>query len=349
MIVDLIRNDLSRVAQPFSVKVPRLFHLEALPSVWQMTSDVVAKAREGTTLVDVFQALFPCGSITGAPKVQAMRTLRALEPQARGVYCGAVGMVRPGGHATFNVAIRTVVVRDGLARCGIGSGITADARPDGEWAEWQSKRRFLERASQPFELLETLALRDGQWTHLEDHLQRMAGAAQHFGFVWSPEAVHSALGALQAAHSQGAWRVRLLLLPDGQCTTQAFALAATPQPVRLQLASRPMEEAHSEFVRFKTTRRAHYDAFTPTDPQVFDTILWNASGELTECTRGNLALELDGQWVTPALVSGLLPGVARAALLRQGVLVERVVRIEALQRATALAFVNSLRGWLPAE
>jgi para-aminobenzoate synthetase / 4-amino-4-deoxychorismate lyase len=349
MIVDLIRNDLSRVAQPFSVKVPRLFHLEALPSVWQMTSDVVAKAREGTTLVDVFQALFPCGSITGAPKVQAMRTLRALEPQARGVYCGAVGMVRPGGHATFNVAIRTVAVRDGLARCGIGSGITADARPDGEWAEWQSKRRFLERASQPFELLETLALRDGQWTHLEDHLQRMASAAQHFGFVWSPEAVHSALGVQQAAHSQGAWRVRLLLQPNGHCMGQAFVLAETVQPVRLQLASRPIEAAHSEFVRFKTTRRAHYDAFTPTDPQVFDTILWNASGELTECTRGNLALELDGQWVTPALVSGLLPGVARAALLRQGVLVERVVRIEALQRATALAFVNSLRGWLPAE
>jgi para-aminobenzoate synthetase / 4-amino-4-deoxychorismate lyase len=349
MIVDLIRNDLSRVAQPFSVQVPRLFHLEALPSVWQMTSDVVAKAREGTSLRDVFQALFPCGSITGAPKVQAMRTLRTLEPQARGVYCGAVGMVRPGGHATFNVAIRTLVVRDGSARCGIGSGITADAQPDGEWAEWQSKRRFLERASQPFELLETLALRDGQWGHLEDHLQRMAGAAQHFGFAWAPEAVRNALRALQASHPQGAWRVRLLLQPNGNCTAQAFALAATPQPVRLQLASRPMEEAHSEFVRFKTTRRAHYDAFTPTDPQVFDTILWNANGELTECTRGNLALQLDGQWVTPSAASGLLPGVGRAALLRQGVWVERVLRLEDLQRAQGLMFVNSLRGCLHAH
>jgi para-aminobenzoate synthetase / 4-amino-4-deoxychorismate lyase len=349
MIVDLIRNDLSRVAQPFSVTVPRLFHLEALPSVWQMTSDVVANAREGTSLRDVFQALFPCGSITGAPKVQAMRTLRALEPQARGVYCGAVGMVRPGGHATFNVAIRTVVVRAGLARCGIGSGITADAQPDGEWAEWQSKRRFLERASQPFELLETLALRDGQWNHLDDHLQRMAGAAQHFGFVWSSEAVNNALAALQAAHPVGDWRVRLLLQPNGHCVGQAFALAETPQPVRLQLADRPIHEAHSEFVSFKTTRRAHYDAFTPSDPQVFDTVLWNAKGELTECTRGNIALLLHGLWVTPALASGLLPGVKRAALLREGVLVERVILVEDLARATAVAFVNSLRGWMPAE
>jgi para-aminobenzoate synthetase / 4-amino-4-deoxychorismate lyase len=349
MIVDLIRNDLSRVAQPFSVKVPRLFHLEALPSVWQMTSDVEAKSREGTTLVDVFNALFPCGSITGAPKVQAMRTLRALEPEARGVYCGAVGVVRPGGHATFNVAIRTVVVRDGTARCGIGSGITADARPDGEWAEWQSKRRFLERASQPFELLETLALRDGQWNHLENHLLRMAGAAQHFGFVWTPEMVRTALDALQAAHPQGAWRVRLLLQPDGHCTSQAFALTETPQPVRLQLADHPLQSAHSEFVRFKTTRRAHYDAFTPTDPQVFDTILWNANGELTECTRGNLALQLDGQWVTPALACGLLSGVERAVLLRRGVLVERVLRVEDLQRAQGLMFLNSLRGCLLAN
>ncbi|MDT4843369.1 Aminodeoxychorismate synthase component 1 [compost metagenome] len=151
MIVDLIRNDLSRVAQPFSVRVPRLFHTEALPTVWQMTSDVEARLREGTTLADLFAALFPCGSITGAPKVSAMRMIRALEPDARGVYCGAVGVVRPGGHATFNVPIRTVTLRDGAARCGIGSGITADAQADAEWDEWRHKRAFLGAAvsSQP--------------------------------------------------------------------------------------------------------------------------------------------------------------------------------------------------------
>lgn len=147
MVVDLIRNDISRVAQPFSVRVPRLFHTEALPTVWQMTSDVQARTRAGTTLADLFAALFPCGSITGAPKVSAMKLIHALEPQARGVYCGAVGVVQPGGHARFNVPIRTVVLRDGRARCGVGSGITSDAQAEAEWAEWQHKLAFLSTAA----------------------------------------------------------------------------------------------------------------------------------------------------------------------------------------------------------
>ncbi|WP_404301926.1 aminodeoxychorismate synthase component I [Alicycliphilus denitrificans] len=148
MIVDLLRNDLSRIALAHSVKVPRLFHAEALPSVWQMTSDVEARTRPGTGLADVFAALFPCGSITGAPKRQAMRLIRELEPGPRGIYCGALGVVRPGGapgrmHATFNVPIRTVVVRGDEVRCGIGSGITASAQAEAEWQEWQHKRAFL--------------------------------------------------------------------------------------------------------------------------------------------------------------------------------------------------------------
>ena len=148
MIVDLLRNDLSRIALAHSVRVPRLFHAEKLPTVWQMTSDVEARTRPGTGLADVFAALFPCGSITGAPKRQAMRLIRELEPGPRGIYCGAVGVVRPGSapgrvHATFNVPIRTVVVRGDELRCGIGSGITADARAEAEWQEWAAKRAFL--------------------------------------------------------------------------------------------------------------------------------------------------------------------------------------------------------------
>lgn len=349
MIVDLIRNDLSRIAQPFSVKVPRLFHLEALPTVWQMTSDVVATTRTGTRLWDVFEALFPCGSVTGAPKVQAMRQIHALEPDARGVYCGAVGVVRPGGHATFNVPIRTVTVRGGQARCGIGSGITFDAQAPGEWQEWRSKRMFLERASQPFELLETLALRGGVLQHQALHLRRMAGAAAHFGYVWDPARADDALAAVVQAHAFGDWRVRLLLQPDGRFSAQAFALAPTPLPVRLQRADRPLDEAHGEFVRFKTTRRAHYDAFTPTDAAVFDTLLFNPQGEITECTRGNVALRLGGRWVTPPLSCGLLPGIGRESLLAQGTVVEQVVRVDQLPQVEGIAFFNSLRGWLEAE
>ena len=353
MIVDLIRNDLSRIARPFSVQVPRLFHTEALPTVWQMTSDVEARVREGTTLADVFAALFPCGSITGAPKVSAMRMIRDLEPGPRGVYCGAVGVVRPGGHATFNVPIRTVTLRDGKARCGIGSGITADALADAEWEEWRHKRAFLDRAGRAatpsFDLLETLALTDGELRDAPAHLARMAAAAAHFGRPWNHASVASCLDDLKARHSAGTWRVRLLLDAQGMPRAEAFAMEAPPARVRLQLATRPFDEAHGEFTRFKTTRRAHYEAFAPTQPGVFDTLLWNRDGEITECTRGNIALLLDGRWVTPPLHCGLLNGIGRANRVRDGQLAEAVVRVEDLPRVQALAFVNSLRGWLDAD
>ena len=368
MIVDLLRNDISRIAQPFSVQVPRLFETQALPTVWQMTSDVTAKTRPGTTLVGVFGALFPCGSVTGAPKVRAMQLIRTLEPQPRGVYCGAIGVVRPmpgrgesgqpgqlgepgrdGIRATFNVPIRTVTVQAGRLRCGIGSGITSGAAPDAEWQEWKNKQQFLERASMPFDLLETLALDNGQLRHAAEHLQRLAGAAAHVGYPLNLADVESCLQQLAQAHPQGAWRVRLLLNAQGQARAEAFALEASPASVRLQLAERPLREAHGEFVRFKTTRRAHYDAFTPTQPGVFDTVLWNAEGEFTECTRGNVVMLIDGRWVTPPLACGLLPGVGRALALCEGRVSEAVVQVEDLPRVRGWAFLNSLRGWLAAE
>ncbi|MBJ2157806.1 aminodeoxychorismate synthase component I [Variovorax sp. IB41] len=357
MIVDLIRNDLSRIAQPFSVRVPRLFHAEALPTVWQMTSDVEAKVRDGISLADVFAALFPCGSITGAPKVGAMRMIRALEPEARGVYCGAVGVVRPGGHATFNVPIRTVTLRGTQARCGIGSGITADAQADAEWDEWRHKRAFLgqQRASvssaamPSFELLETLALVGGALRDAPAHLARMQKAAAHFGCPWNETVVTACLHRLIDAHPTGTWRVRLLLDAQGQPRAEAFAMDAPPSRVQLQLASRAFDEADSEFSRFKTTHRAHYEAFAPIGPGVFDTLLWNRHGEITECTRGNIALLLDGRWVTPPLRCGLLDGIGRARRLHDGQLAEAVVRVDDLPRVQRLAFVNSLRGWLDAD
>ena len=355
MIVDLLRNDVSRIAEPFSVRVPVLFHTEALPAVWQMTSDVQARTRSGCTLAEVFGALFPCGSITGAPKVRAMQAIRQLEAGPRGIYCGAVGVVRPaaagaqGITATFNVPIRTVTLQGDSARCGIGSGITAGAQAEAEWQEWRHKRAFLERASAPFELLETLALDAGQLRHPAAHLERLAAAAAHFGYPWDAARASACLQPLLQAHPQGLWRVRLLLDAMGAPRAEAFAMAPSTAPVRLQLATQPLAEAHGEFVRFKTTRRAHYDAFTPIEPGVFDTVLWNEEGEITECTRGNIALRLDGRWVTPPLACGLLPGVGRALALRDGRGSEAVMRVEDVPRVQGWAFVNSLRGWLAAE
>ena len=352
MIVDLLRNDVSRVAEPHSVRVPRLFHTEAWPTVWQMSSDVVATTRPGTTLADVFGALFPCGSVTGAPKVQAMRLIRELEPEPRGVYCGAIGVVQPGGAATFNVPIRTLALREDGAtthvRCGIGSGITADATAAGEWDEWRHKRAFVDRASQAFELLETLRLEEGEFVDVEAHLARLSQAAAHFAFASPLERAHMSLAELRAAHASGRWRVRLLADRAGVTRAQAFALAPTPEPVRVRLADRPLVGSDGEFVRFKTTRRAHYDAFAPADDAVFDTLLWNERGELTEFTRGNVALCLGGRWLTPALTCGLLPGIARARLLREGTIEEAVLTKGDLARCEGLAFVNSLRGWLAA-
>lgn len=349
MIVDLLRNDVSRIAELFSVKVPRLFRTEALPTVWQMTSDVQARTRPGVSLQEVFAALFPCGSVTGAPKVQAMRMVRALESQPRGIYCGALGVVQPGGRATFNVPIRTVVLSNRQARCGIGSGLVADSTADAEWREWQHKRTFLDRASAPFELLETFGLCAGVAPHKDEHLGRLAAAAAHFGYPLDLATVEERLERLFAQHPTGRWRVRLTLDHAGRPSARALAQPAVePAPVELKLASRPFRAAASEFVRFKTTRRAHYEAFAPQDG-VFDTLLWNDRGEVTEGTRCNVAVKLAGEWCTPAVHCGLLAGIGRAHWLREGRMKEAVIRVEDLAAAQGFAVFNSLRGWVPAH
>ncbi len=378
MIVDLLRNDLSRVAEVGSVKVPSLFDVQALPTVWQMTSTVTAQSRAGIKLSEVFAALFPCGSVTGAPKRQAMHHIARLERSARGVYCGAVGMMAPGGRVTFNVPIRTVCVHTPpppapwSAHCGIGSGVTLDATPAGEVAEWHAKQAFLNRADSPFQLLESLRLAQGQIPRLALHLQRLAASARHFGWAWDEaheQRVREALNALYQAHPAGVHKVRLLLSVDGHIDAQASPLSgpgatpealqshwATPrkpagptpadQPViTVRLAEQAMPPA-DDFIRHKTTRRQAYAPFAPKDG-AFDTLLFNQAGELTEFTIGNLALQLDGHWYTPPLAAGLLPGVMRASLLADGVLTERTLTLADLDRAQSLALLNSVRGWLP--
>lgn len=200
-----------------------------------------------------------------------------------------------------------------------------------------------------FELLETLALVDGALRDAPEHLVRMQNAAVYFGYPWNEAAVTACLDRLTDAHPTGTWRVRLLLDAQGRPRAEAFVMDAGPSRVQLQLATRAFEEAESEFSRFKTTHRTHYEAFAPTTPGVFDTLLWNREGQITECTRGNIALLLDGRWVTPPLRCGLLDGIGRANRLHSGQLAEAVVRVDDLPRAQAFAFVNSLRGWLDAD
>jgi para-aminobenzoate synthetase/4-amino-4-deoxychorismate lyase len=355
MIVDLLRNDLSKVAQVGSVQVPSLFDVQALPTVWQMTSTVQAQARPGLRLSEVFAALFPCGSVTGAPKRQAMHHIARLESTHRGVYCGASGLMAPGGKVTLNVPIRTVSaitpppMAPWRAVCGIGSGITLDATPQGEALEWQHKQAFLKRAHKPFELLESLRLEDGHIPRLNLHLARLSQSARHFGFRWEEahaQATLQALSDVAQAHGQGLFKLRLLVNAQGQSRVEAAPLPpASAQPWQVQLAPHAMSAA-DDFIRHKTTHRQAYEAFKPQAP-FMDTLLFNEAGELTEFTIGNVALRIEGRWLTPPLQAGLLGGVMRASLLAEGRIHEAPLTVSDLGRASDIALLNSVRGWVP--
>ncbi|WP_431262826.1 chorismate-binding protein [Roseateles chitinivorans] len=368
MIVDLLRNDLSRVAVPGSVRVPRLFELHALPTVWQMTSTIGAVTRAGLALDDIMTALFPCGSITGAPKKRAMEIIDELEPGPRGWYCGALGLLQPGGAVTFNVPIRTVeqtvertvertvdrtVDRAGRAlRCGVGSGITLDSRPGDEIDEWRAKARFLTRAQAPIEALETMRLEDGEFARVGRHLARMQRTARQFGLAWSADAAKTCLVDIARRHPRGAWRVRLTLLRDGTFNhaVQALPASPTPEPLMVALARTPIDTRgpSAEFIQHKTTRREVYQAFLDAKPaDCFDVLLFNRDGELTEGCLTNLALQRapDGPWLTPRAEAGLLPGTLREELLEQGRLREARLTLDDLRRAHALAIFNGVRGW----
>lgn len=347
MIVDLLRNDLAKVAVTGSVHVPQLFAVEALPTVWQMTSTVACTTRPEIQLEDVFRALFPCGSVTGAPKIAAMAAIAALETAPRGAYCGAIGVIRPGGHATFNVGIRTVTLDSERhrAECGIGSGVIWDSTAAGEYAEWLLKRRFLLRASADFKLIETLKLADGKYWLLAGHLARLQASAEYFGFQWDLPGVMDVLNALASTNARGEWRVRLLVDARGQPSVTCSALEPTGAgPLDVLLAAHPVDGS-DEFLRHKTTHRSIYQAHQPPE-NIYDTLLWNQDGEITEFTRGNVVIELDQQRVTPPLNCGLLGGVLRGELLARGEISERVVKVEDLSRASGLWFINSVRGML---
>lgn len=354
MIVDLLRNDLGRVAQTGTVQVPALFELQALPTVWQMTSTITAQTRPQTQLVDIFTALFPCGSVTGAPKVKAMQIIHALEPTPRGVYCGALGIVRPHSNgkdiqATFNVGIRTVVLQNGQAECGIGSGITWDADCQAERNEFATKQRFLARAAQPFALLETLKLENGSYWLLSEHLSRLQRSAAHFAYPFNLAEVEQALSQAIEEHPLSAWRMRLLLDAQGQARTECFALETnTPHTIQVELAQQAIHSG-DEFLYHKTTQRSIYAPFQPSTPNVFDTLLWNEQGELTEFTKGNLVVQLHGQRYTPPVHCGLLAGCLREQLLARGEITERVILKTELAQAEKIWFINSVRGWLEVD
>jgi para-aminobenzoate synthetase/4-amino-4-deoxychorismate lyase len=359
MIVDLLRSDLGRVARPGSVRVARLFHVEAYPTLFQMTSDVRATLKDGAGLPEVLGALFPCGSVTGAPKVRTMQILRDVEPHPRGLYCGAIGLIQPGGDAVFSVPIRTVALdrATGLARFGVGGGVTHDSEVGSEYAECLTKMRFLTPPGQDFELLESLLLANGRYPLLAGHLERLTRSAGHFGFALDEQAVRRALADLAQAHPSGRFKARLLVARGGAVRAEAAAIAGGRMP-RLRLGFAPEAsnsvDSRDELLRHKTTRRALFERALAARPDCDDVLLVNERGEVTESTRATLVLKLDGELVTPPLSSGLLPGVFRERLLhpgkgRRGVLREQTLFPVDVLRAERVWLVNSVRWWMACE
>jgi para-aminobenzoate synthetase / 4-amino-4-deoxychorismate lyase len=326
MIVDLLRNDLSRVARPGSVKVPELFAVEAYPTVLQMTSTVTAELEDGLGPIDLIRALYPCGSITGAPKIRAMEIIAGLEASRRGPYCGAIGRVAPGGEAAFNVAIRTLTLRAGetSARMGLGSGIVADSGAEDEWRECLAKGAFV-ATDRRFDLIETMRFdpHDGI-ADLDRHLARIKASAAALGFPFDR---HDARNDLQAATFRaGPSRVRLLLSKTGALAIETRPLEPAPDgPVEVAIA--PLPVAADDFrLRHKTSDRAFYDEARAAGG-AFETLFRDPEGFLTEGSFTSLFVEKGGKLITPPLFRGLLPGVLRARLIaekraREGDLVE---------------------------
>lgn len=370
MIVDLLRNDLARIATPHSVQVDELFALERHPSLWQMTSSISARTRPHTPLAQVFAALFPCGSITGAPKLKAMELIQRLEARPRGFYCGALGLIEPGGDAVFNVAIRTLSRHGRQLTLGVGAGITWDSDAGDEYQESLLKARFVHAAPpapradssadashsaytpQPPVLIETLRLEAGRYWLLEGHLQRLGSSAAYFGLAYPAARVTRQLERLASQHPTGLWRVRLELVQAAEPSVHVHIapFPLTPAHPRIVLAEQPITTTQ-RWLYHKTSQRQFFETALQTAQQkqadIFDVLLHNERGELTEFTRGNLVVELDGQRYTPPQDSGLLDGVLRRHLIDTGNLQERVLMPVDLARAERLLFINSLRGEIP--
>ncbi len=342
MIVDLLRNDLGRIAENGSVVVDRLFDIEEYPTVWQMVSEVSARVP-GRHFGDIVRALFPCGSITGAPKIRAMQVAADLESTPRGAYTGALGWLAPSGDLRLNVAIRTLeLAKDGRGKLGVGSGIVADSVPADEWQECLLKANFLRDCDPGLKLIETLRREGGVYPMWAGHLARLKRSAAYFGFPLDEQLLFRELGRQPA---KGTWRVRLTLDKAGVIELQAVAFdGAAPERYLAALAKQRIDSG-DELRRHKTTSRAIYDAALASiahQANIFDLIFLNERGEVAEGARSNVFVEHDGVLLTPPLSSGALPGVLRAGLLADGRAREAVLTPADLRAGFLLG--NALRG-----
>ena len=346
MIVDLMRNDVGRVADAGSVHVTSLYDVERYPTVHQLTSTVEATLRENVTLPDLMRALFPPGSVTGAPKISTMRLIKELERSPRGVYCGAIGIIERS-RCAFNVPIRTIWLdrKNGVAEYGTGGGITADSVAHQEYQELLTKTLVVSQPWPRFELLETMRVENNVILRQQRHLARLLDSADYFGFRYDHDAV---MACVADAQKQENARVRVLLNEAGHARLEVHDIDEVPARPRVTLAQSPIS-SRNRFLFHKTTHRGVYERHSQSAPEFFDVLLWNERDEITEFTRGNVVVEIEGARFTPARESGLLAGVMRSELLEKGDVAEKVIGRSELARASRIWFVNSVRGCVEVE
>ena len=346
MIVDLLRNDLGRICTMESVQVEDMFSVERYETLLQMTSTICGTLRPRTGYADIFKSMFPCGSVTGAPKIRTMEIIRELEEGPRGIYTGAIGFMSPDGCSAFNVAIRTIVLQENKASMGVGGGIVADSIPADEYDECLLKTAFLTRSLPGFQLLETM-LWDGEFRLLSEHLDRMEASASYFDFAFDRASLACRLAKEASLFRPGdRYRLRMLLNSAGEVTIAAKPDIPDRSTGRIRL-SPERTWSGDVFLRHKTTHRSFYDRqYAEAREAGFDeVILMNERGEITEGAISNIFIRKAGRWVTPHVASGLLPGVFRRHLLEtEPSAQEELLTIEDLQSADAVFICNSVRG-----
>lgn len=346
MIVDMVRNDMGRIAERGSVHVSSLFDIEKYPTLLQMTSTV--RAETGASFTEIFSAMFPPASITGAPKNRTMQIIAELETTPRRVYTGSIGFIAPGRHAQFNVAIRSLLINkeSGQAEYGVGGGIVWDSDCEMEQMECRTKSLILNVSSEPFSLLETMLWTpDTGYYLLERHLKRLERSAEYFDYPIDVHEIRRHLLNLSESLSHAGHRVRLLVSDDGHISSQAHLvdLRGTSSPKKVVLARSPVDKSNP-FLYHKTTNRRIYEDALSACPGYDDVILYNEEGEVTESTIANLVVDIKGSLYTPPVSSGLLPGTYREWMVEMKMVEERPITIEEVLTSSDVYLVNSVRG-----
>ncbi len=349
MIVDLLRNDLGRICAMGSVHVGDLFSVERYETLLQMTSTISGILRPNLSYYEIFKAIFPSGSITGAPKIRTMQLIRELERAPRGIYTGAIGFISPNNSAVFNVAIRTLVLKDSIAQMGVGGGIVADSTPAEEYRECLLKGGFLTRSRRPFQLIETMLCQHGQIRFLNMHLDRLESSATYFDFSFDRASIKSQITATtNQLPPEESHRVRLLLDSSGNTTLTSEKLSRESEAPKISVRLSATSTSSTDiFLRHKTTNREQYNSdYTQARVDGFDEVIYiNERSEITEGAISNIFIQRNGRLLTPPLTSGVLPGIYRRHLLETNATAEEhVLKIQDLETAEAIFICNSVRG-----